>query len=117
MHPSLGEAAPRVFWLDRPDAPEPAAPRGRVSYAVGFTGLGVGASRFGARVALDLLLEPDSPLLRLKLVRSRPLPFPPEPLRWAGITLTRRQLARADSSGRRGVWLRTLDRLGMGFDS
>ena len=90
---------------------------GRAAYAVGFTGLGVGASRFGARVALDMLLDPASPLLGLRLVRSRPLPFPPEPLRWAGITLTRRQLARADRTGRRGLWLRTLDRLGMGFDS
>ena len=90
---------------------------GRAAYAVGFTGLGVGASRFGARVALDMLHEPASPLLRLQLVRSNPLPFPPEPLRWAGITLTRRQLERADRSGRRGLWLRTLDRLGMGFDS
>jgi hypothetical protein len=28
---------------------------GRAVYAVGYTGLGVGASRFGARTALDLL--------------------------------------------------------------
>ena len=28
---------------------------GRLAYAVGYTGLGVGASRFGARVALDLV--------------------------------------------------------------
>ena len=49
---------------------------------------------------------------------SRPLPFPPEPLRWAGITMTRRSLARADArDGRRDLWLRTLDRLGLGFDS
>jgi glycine/D-amino acid oxidase-like deaminating enzyme len=91
---------------------------GRVAYAVGYTGLGVGASRFGARVALDMLLDRASPLLGLELVRSRPLPFPPEPLRWAGITLTRRALARADrNAGRRGLWLRALDRVGMGFDS
>jgi glycine/D-amino acid oxidase-like deaminating enzyme len=91
---------------------------GRVAYAVGFTGLGVGASRFGADVALDMLLDPDSPRLQLQLVRKRPLPFPPEPLRWIGIELTRRALARADrNGGRRGPWLRTLDRVGMGFDS
>ena len=36
-----------------------------------------------------------------------PLPFPPEPARWAGIQLTRRALARADErGGRRGPWLR-----------
>ncbi len=91
---------------------------GRVAYSVGFTGLGVGASRFGADVALDMLLEPESPRLQLDLVRKRPRPFPSEPLRWIGIELTQRALARADrNGGRRGAWLRTLDRVGMGFDS
>jgi hypothetical protein len=69
-------------------------------------------------VALDMLLDPESPRLQLELVRKRPRPFPPEPLRWMGIELTRRALARADrNGGRRGPWLRTLDRVGMGFDS
>ncbi|HEX3255391.1 MAG TPA: FAD-dependent oxidoreductase [Gaiellaceae bacterium] len=90
---------------------------GRAVYVVGFTGLGVGASRFGARVALDLAAGRESELTRLQLVRTRPLPFPPEPLRWAGITLTRKELARADRVGERGLWLKTLDRLGLGFDS
>jgi glycine/D-amino acid oxidase-like deaminating enzyme len=91
---------------------------GRAVYAVGYTGLGVAASRFGALVALDLADGRDTERTRLKMVRSKPLPFPPEPLRWAGITLTRRALAKADRrGGRRGPWLRTLDRLGMGFDS
>jgi len=91
---------------------------GRVAYAVGYTGLGVGASRFGGRVCLDLVDHPDSALTRLEMVRSAPVPFPPEPFRWAGITLTRRALERADQRmGHRGPWLRLLDRLGLGFDS
>jgi glycine/D-amino acid oxidase-like deaminating enzyme len=91
---------------------------GRVTYAVGYTGLGVGATRFGARVCLDLLYRPDSELLTLPLVRRRLVPFPPEPVRTVGIQLTRRAIARADErQGRRGLWLRTLDRLGLGFDS
>ena len=91
---------------------------GRLAYAAGYTGLGVGASRFGAAVALDLLGGRDTQRTRLEMVRRRPLPFPPEPLRWAGIELTRRALARADAaSGRRGPWLRALDRAGLGFDS
>jgi glycine/D-amino acid oxidase-like deaminating enzyme len=91
---------------------------GRAVFAVGYTGLGVAASRFGAQVALDLAEDRDSELTRLGMVRSKPIPFPPEPLRWAGITLTRRALAKADrNGGRRGPWLRTLDRLGLGFDS
>jgi glycine/D-amino acid oxidase-like deaminating enzyme len=90
----------------------------RATYVVGFTGLGVGASRFGARVGLDLLDGLDTERTRLEMVRRRPLPFPPEPARWAGIQLTRRALARADErGGRRGPWLRLLDRLGLGFDS
>jgi glycine/D-amino acid oxidase-like deaminating enzyme len=91
---------------------------GRAAYAVGYTGLGVVASRFGARVALDLLYERDTELTRLEMVRSRPIPFPPEPLRYAAIQATRAALARADErGGRRGLWLRTLDRIGAGFDS
>jgi glycine/D-amino acid oxidase-like deaminating enzyme len=91
---------------------------GRAAYAVGYTGLGVGASRFGARVALDLAYGRDTELTRLEMVRSRPIPFPPEPLRYATVQATRRALARADErGGRRGPWLRVLDRIGAGFDS
>ena len=91
---------------------------GRVAYAVGYTGLGVVASRFGARAALDLLYDRDTELTRLEMVRGRPIPFPPEPLRYGSIQLTRRALAIADErGGRRGPWLRALDRIGAGFDS
>jgi glycine/D-amino acid oxidase-like deaminating enzyme len=91
---------------------------GRVAYSIGYTGLGVAATRFGANVMLDLLSGVETEATRLRAVRSRPLPFPPEPARYAGIQLTRRALAKADRrQGRRGPWLRTLDRLGLGFDS
>jgi len=67
---------------------------------------------------LDLLDGQPTELTTLQMVRGKPIPFPPEPVRWAGIELTRRALARADANdGRRGTWLRTLDRLGLGFDS
>ncbi len=91
---------------------------GRVAYSLGFTGLGVGASRFGADVVLDLLLRQDTERTRLKMVRSKPMPFPPNPIRQIGIDLTRRSLAKADEQqGHRDLWLKTLDRLGLGFDS
>jgi glycine/D-amino acid oxidase-like deaminating enzyme len=91
---------------------------GRVAYAVGYTGLGVAATRFGARVGLDLLDGRTTEATMLKYVRRKPVPFPPEPLRTGVIALTQRELARADRrEGRRGPWLRTLDRLGLGFDS
>ncbi len=91
---------------------------GRLAYAAGYTGMGVGASRWGARVALDLVDGRDTPRTRLDLVREKPLPFPPEPLRSVGVALTVRALARADRhQGRRGPWLKVLDAVGLGFDS
>ena len=91
---------------------------GRLAYAAGYTGLGVGASRFGARVLLDLLAGAPTELTELEMVRAKPVPFPPEPLRSAGVQLTRWSLARADEhQGRRNLWLRALDRAGLGFDS
>ena len=94
------------------------AHHGDVAYALGYTGLGVGATRFGAQVMLDLLDGEPTPRTSLRMVQSRPLPFPPEPLAYAGIQLTRRSLARADGrQGERNLLLRTLDRIGVGYDS
>jgi len=67
---------------------------------------------------LDLLDGRPTELTELEMVRKRPLPFPPEPFAYAGIQLTRWSLARADArQGERNLWLRALDRLGLGFDS
>ncbi|MBY8879491.1 NAD(P)/FAD-dependent oxidoreductase [Actinacidiphila acidipaludis] len=91
---------------------------GRVAYAAGYTGLGVGATRFGAEVMLDLLSGRETERTGLAMVRRKPVPFPPEPLASAGIGLTRWSLARADATaGHRNLWLRALDRVGLGFDS
>ena len=91
---------------------------GKVAYVAGFTGLGVGASRFAGQVTLDLLDGHDTARTRLEMVQSKPLPFPPEPLRTLGIRWTTMSLQRADAKGgKRNLWLRTLDRLGLGFDS
>ncbi len=94
------------------------AHHGRVAHAAGFTGLGVGATRFAADVMLDLLAGERTERTELELVRRKPLPFPPEPVASAGIQATRWSLARADHrQGRRNLWLRSLDRAGLGFDS
>jgi glycine/D-amino acid oxidase-like deaminating enzyme len=98
-----------VFWGK--------AMQGRVAYALGYTGLGVGSTRFGAEVMLDLLDGKRSKATETKFVQERPLPFPPEPFRFAGIQATRWSLEREDKTGKRNAWLRTLDRLGLGFDS
>jgi glycine/D-amino acid oxidase-like deaminating enzyme len=91
---------------------------GRVAYAAGFTGLGVAATRFAAEVMLDRLEQRDNERTRLRMVRERPLPFPPEPAAALGINATRWSLDRADhEGGRRNLLLKTLDALGLGFDS
>ena len=53
---------------------------------------------------------------QLEMVRRKPLPFPPEPVAWAGIALTKWSLARADAhGGRRNLWLRTHGPAGPGL--
>jgi glycine/D-amino acid oxidase-like deaminating enzyme len=94
------------------------ASRGRVAYAAGFTGLGVGATRFAAEVMLDRLSGLSTERTRLEMVRRKPLPFPPEPFASVGINVTRWSLDRADHrEGRRNLFLKTLDAVGLGFDS
>ncbi len=67
---------------------------------------------------LDLLAGERTERTELQMVRTKPLPFPPEPVRAAGIGLTRWSLARADRRhGHRNAWLRALDSIGLGFDS
>ncbi len=90
----------------------------KVAMAAGFTGLGVGASRFAGTVMLDLLSGEETELTQLEMVRKRPLPFPPEPVAWLGIRMTTNALIKADENqGRRGPLLKVLDAVGMGFDS
>ena len=91
---------------------------GRVTYALGYTGLGVGASRWAGGVVRDFLLRPAEDRLRLRIVTSPPIPFPPEPIRSAVVDTVRHELDRADrEEGRRGLILRTLDAIGVGYDS
>ena len=94
------------------------ARKGRVTYATGFTGLGVGAARFAADVMLDKLAGEETERTALQMVRQRPVPFPPEPAAAVGINLVRAAMDRADhNGGKRNLFLKTLDALGMGFDS
>jgi glycine/D-amino acid oxidase-like deaminating enzyme len=91
---------------------------GRVTYALGYTGLGVGASRWAGGVVRDFILRPDEDRLGLRIVQRAPVPFPPEPFRSVAVNAVRHDLDRADrAAGRRSMLLRTLDALGIGFDS
>ncbi len=91
---------------------------GRVHYALGYTGLGVGSARWAAGILRDRILVPDSARLRLRFVRSRPFPIPPEPVRSPAVEVMRRAVIDADDhDGRPGQFLRAMDALGIGFDS
>ena len=94
------------------------AHHGKTVYTMGYTGLGVGATRFGAQVMLDLLDNKKTERTELEMIRTKPLPFPPEPLRSIGIHLSRWSLRQADrNQGKANLWLKTMDWLGLGFDS
>jgi hypothetical protein len=85
---------------------------------MGYTGLGVGASRFGAQVMLDLLDGKNNERTRLKMVTRKPLPFPPEPFKFIFIRLTQWSINKSDKNqGKRNLWLKLLDSIGLGFDS
>jgi glycine/D-amino acid oxidase-like deaminating enzyme len=89
---------------------------GRLAWSVGYTGHGVGASRFGARIGIELLGYQPSDVINMQFVTRKSLPWAPEPFRWLGVTLTQRALVKADrNNDRRGLWLKFLDRLGLGF--
>ena len=89
---------------------------GRVAWTTGYTGLGVGASRFGARIAIELLGYQPSDILNMEFVKKKPMPWAPEPFRWFGIRYTQYELVKADrNEGKRGLWLKILDKLNLGF--
>ncbi|WOH36737.1 FAD-dependent oxidoreductase [Thalassotalea fonticola] len=89
---------------------------GRVAWAVGYTGLGVCASRFGARVGIELLGYQPSDILNMQFVKKAPMPWAPEPIRWLGYKVTHNALVKADANdGKRGLWLKFLDKLNLGF--
>lgn len=94
------------------------AHKGKTAYVAGYTGLGVGASRFGALTCLDLLEGRSTERTELSMVQTKPVPFPPEPLRSWGISWTTKSLQQADQrEGKRNLWLKVLDKCGLGFDS
>ncbi len=89
---------------------------GRVAWSVGYTGLGVGATRFGARIGIELLGYQPSDVIKMKFVTKKPMAWVPEPARWIGVRLTQLALIKADANnGKRGLWLKLLDKLNLGF--
>jgi glycine/D-amino acid oxidase-like deaminating enzyme len=69
---------------------------GRVHYAFGYTGNGVGPSRLAGRTLASMALGRGDEAARLPLVGSRAVRLPPEPLRYAGGTVVRAALLRRE---------------------
>ena len=85
----------------------------RMVFAGGYSGFGVSASRFGARVGLAILDGLDAPELRMRFARSEPGWIPPDPLRSLGAAITLHALDAADARGGwRRPWIRLVERLG-----
>ena len=71
---------------------------GRVHYAHGYSGNGVGPSRLAGRILAALTDGGQDPLARLPIVGARTRPFPPEPFRYVGARLIREALVRKDDA-------------------
>ena len=93
-----------------------AAYDGRLAWSVGYTGHGIGASRFGARIGIELLGYAPTDVIKMQFVTRKSLPWVPEPIRWFAVRFTQYALKNADKNGgKRGLWLKFLDMLGLGF--
>jgi glycine/D-amino acid oxidase-like deaminating enzyme len=90
---------------------------GRVLYGLGYTGHGLGTTRLAGRILAHLALDRPSGLLDLALVRRKPFPYPPEPLRTWSVAGVTRALRRVDQGERPSLLLLLLDRMGLGFSS
>ncbi len=92
---------------------------GRVTYALGYTGLGVGASRWAGGVVRDFILRPDEDRLSAAARRepAHPLPARAAPLGGGRTSSATSSTARTATRAARSILLQTLDALGIGFDS
>jgi glycine/D-amino acid oxidase-like deaminating enzyme len=90
---------------------------GRICYGLGFTGHGLGTSRIAGRILAHMALDRATDLFDLPIVKRKPFPYPPEPLRGLAVAAVTRALRRVDAGEPPGLLLRMLDRLGIGFSS
>ncbi|AKK06783.1 glycine/D-amino acid oxidase, deaminating [Corynebacterium mustelae] len=89
-----------------------------VAYSAGFTGLGLGATRFGAETMLDLLEGKETERTRLKMARRLPIPIPPEPIAYPLVQIMRRAVNKSDQNGGKdGLLLKLMGLFKIGFDS
>jgi len=82
-------------------------------FAGGYSGFGVTASRFGARVGLAILDGKDLPETHMTFARTLPNYIPPEPFRWIGAKITMYALDTLDEKGGwRKLWVKMVQKMG-----
>ena len=86
---------------------------GDMVFAGGYSGFGVTASRFGARVGLAILDGVDIPETRMQFALTVPDYIPPEPFRWIGAQITMYALDTLDEKGGwRKPWIWMVQKMG-----
>lgn len=86
---------------------------GKMVYAGGYSGFGVTASRFGARVGLAILDGDDIPEVKMTFAKTIPTYIPPEPFRWIGAKITMYALDTLDEKGGwRKLWVKMVEKMG-----
>jgi len=90
---------------------------GHIHYGLGYTGHGIGSTRVAGKILAHLALEKPDEVLDLAIVKKKPFPYPPEPLRKWSVEMVTSALRKVDAGQRPGFILRLLDRMGIGFSS
>jgi glycine/D-amino acid oxidase-like deaminating enzyme len=86
---------------------------GNMIFAGGYSGFGVTATRFGARVGLAILDQTDIPETRMTFAITEPNYIPPEPFRWIGAKITMYALDTLDEKrGWRLLWVKMVQKMG-----
>lgn len=86
---------------------------GDVIYAGGYSGFGVSASRFGARIGLAVLDQTKIPETQMAFAVTEPGYIPPEPFRWLGAKITLYAMDTLDEKGGwRKPWISFVEKLG-----
>ncbi|MBY4679103.1 NAD(P)/FAD-dependent oxidoreductase [Marinobacterium arenosum] len=86
---------------------------GDMIYAGGYSGFGVTATRFGARVGLAILDGDDIPETKMGFATTQPNYIPPEPFRWFGAKVTMYALDTYDEKGGwRKPWISLVEKMG-----
>jgi len=87
--------------------------QGNMLFAGGYSGFGVTATRFGARVGLAILDGDKIPETQMEFARTVPGYVPPEPFRWIGAKLTMYALDTVDEKGGwRKPWVKLVQKMG-----